>query len=348
MTTQEPRLIDTHAHIVPPGLVAEARNSGKSLGVTVEDSDRGPALQFEGLVPLRPLGGLAQVEPRLEWMAEQGLDLQILASWLDIHGYTLSAEHAATWARLFNEHLAQLVTSHGNSFRGLATVPIQDGTMAAKELEYAVNELGMLGTMVSADPVGHDLSQDSFEPLWEAAESLGVPVVLHPATHGFGGNITPNYLTFSLGRTLDTTITAAKLILGGLFDRHPRLKMVLVHGGGFLPYQAARIDSGYRTGSGRPVELKRDKPSDYLSMLYYDTVNMSPDSIRMMRNIAGAEHIMLGSDYVFSGTPEWLTEPVKQAGLEPGEFQLICCGSARRLFPSSKEEMYGPNTHAHP
>ena len=154
MTTPESQLIDTHAHIVPPSLVAEARTSGKSLGVTVEDTDRGPALQFDGLVPLRPLGGLAQVEPRLAWMAEQGLDLQILASWLDIHGYTLSPDNAATWARLFNEHLAELIASHEGTFRGLATVPIQDGTMAAKELEYAVKELGMLGTMVSADPGG--------------------------------------------------------------------------------------------------------------------------------------------------------------------------------------------------
>ena len=330
MSTQKEQFIDSHAHIVPAGLVDEARTSGKSLGVTVEDTDRGHALQFEGLVQLRPLGGLAQLEPRLEWMTTQGLDQQILASWLDNHGYTLSPDKAATWARLFNEHLAELVGSNGDTFRGLATVPIQDGTMAAKELEYAVNTLGMLGTMVSADSVGHDLSQDSYEPLWAAAESLGVPIVLHPATHGFGGGITPNYLTFSLGRTLDTTITAAKLILEGLFDRHPNLKMVLVHGGGFLPYQAARIDNGYRSGAGRPVELKRDKPSDYLEMLYYDTVNMSPDSLRMLRNVAGAEHIMLGSDYVFSGMPQPLTEPVREAGFEPAEYQLICCGSAQK------------------
>ena len=80
MTTQDAQLIDTHAHIVPPSLVAEARTSGKSLGVTVEDTDRGPALQFDGLVPLRPLGGLAQVEPRLEWMAGQGFSFIITRS----------------------------------------------------------------------------------------------------------------------------------------------------------------------------------------------------------------------------------------------------------------------------
>lgn len=333
MTTQNEVYIDTHAHIVPPTLVDEARKSGASLGVTVEDTDNGPALQFDGLVPLRPLAGsLAQLEPRLEWMDKQGLGIQILASWLDIHGYTLAADNAATWARLFNEHLAQTIASHQDRFRGLATVPIQDGALAAKELEYAVTNLGMLGTMLAADPVDQDLSKDSFEPFWAAAEDLGVPVVLHPPTHGFGGNIKPSYLTFSLGRTLDTTITAAKLILGGLFDRHPRLNMVLVHGGGFLPYQAARIDQGYRSGQGRPTELQRDKPSDYLPLLYYDTVAISAEAVRMLRDIAGAGHIMLGSDYVFSGTEENLVGQVEEAGLEPGEARLICCQNAQRLF----------------
>ena len=332
MTTPQETLIDTHAHIVPTSLVDEARKSGSSLGVTVEDTDQGPALQFEGLVPLRPLGGLAKLEPRLEWMDKQGLSIQILASWLDIHGYTLPAESAATWARLFNEHLAQTMASHNGRFRGLATVPVQDGAMAARELEYAVKELGMLGTMLAADPVDQDLAKESFEPLWAAAEELDVPVVIHPPTHGFGGHIQPNYLTFSLGRTLDTTITAAKLILGGLFDRHPRLNMVLVHGGGFLPYQAARIDQGYRSGAGRPVELQRDKPSDYLPLLHFDTVAVSPQVIRMMRDVAGADRILLGSDYVFSGTEEPLTTNVREAGLEPGEVRLICCQNAQRLF----------------
>ena len=80
--------IDTHAHIVPPSLVEEARKSGSKLGVTVEDTEQGPALQFDGLTRLRPVGGLARLEPRLEWMDQQGLNLQILASWLDIQGYT--------------------------------------------------------------------------------------------------------------------------------------------------------------------------------------------------------------------------------------------------------------------
>jgi len=332
MTQQNGLPIDTHSHIVPPALVAEARKSGQNLGVTVEDTDRGPALQFEGLTHLRPVGGLARLGPRLEWMDQQGLGLQILASWLDIQGYTLSAENAATWARLFNEHLSQVVESRTDRFRGLATVPIQDGTRAARELEYAVSKLGFLGAMLAAEPADQDLSSDSLEPLWSAAEDLDVPIVLHPPTHGFGANIRPTYLTFSLGRTLDTTITAAKLILGGLLDRHPNLKLVLVHGGGYLPYQAARIDNGYRGGQGRPVDLKRDKPSDYLPLLYYDNVAVSPQVVRLMRDIAGADHIMLGSDYVFSGGATPLMENVEQAGLPPDEVSLICCQNAQTVF----------------
>ena len=332
MTQPNNAPIDTHAHIVPESLVEEARAAGRTLGVTVEDTDSGPALQFQGLVPLRPLGGLARMEPRLEWMERQGVGIQILASWLDIQGYTLPAAHAATWARLFNEHLAQVINDNPGRFRGLATVPLQDGALAARELEYAVNKLGMLGTMLAADPVDQDLAKESFEPLWAAAEQLDVPVVLHPPSHGFGGSIEPSYLTFSLGRTLDTTITAAKLILEGLFDRHPNLKMVLVHGGGFLPYQAARIDNGYRSGNGKPTQLKRDKPSDYLPLLYYDNVAVSTEAVRMMRAIAGAEHILLGSDYVFAGTSDPLTANIVGAGFDDREVSLICCGNAQRLF----------------
>ena len=112
MTQTNDTLIDSHAHIVPETLVEEARKIGSTLGISVEDTDRGPALQFDGLPHLRPVGGLAQMGPRLEWLEKQELGMQIVASWLDIQGYTLTADHVATWARLFNEHLAQVITDN--------------------------------------------------------------------------------------------------------------------------------------------------------------------------------------------------------------------------------------------
>ena len=109
-------------------------------------------------------------------------------------------------------------------------------------------------------------------------------------------------------------------------------KIVLVHGGGYLPFQAGRIDQGYQTLQGRPSKLRRGSPSDYLSLLYYDTVAMSPQAIRMIRDIAGADHIVLGSDYVFSGPEGSLMEPVERAGLTSSEVASVCCQNALRLF----------------
>ena len=108
--------------------------------------------------------------------------------------------------------------------------------------------------------------------------------------------------------------------------------MMLVHGGGYLPYQAARIDNGYRNGTGKPIELQRDKPSDYLPLLYYDNVGVSSAAVRMMRDIAGADHIMLGSDYVFSGSPRPVASNINEADLSADEINLICCGNARHFF----------------
>ena len=108
--------------------------------------------------------------------------------------------------------------------------------------------------------------------------------------------------------------------------------MILVHGGGYLPYQAARIGNGYLGDIGRPVELRRDKPSDYLPLLYYDNVAVSAPAVRMMHDIAGTDHLLLGSDYVFAGSPSPIAANVEEAGFTPGQVDLICCGNARRLF----------------
>ena len=326
-------IIDAHGHIVPPSLVQEARKSGAQLGVRVQETPAGPLFDFDGLPPLHPASGdLARVEPHIQWMDGQGINTQFLSSWTDIHGYSLALQNAATWARLINEHLAQVVEAHSDRFRALATVPVQDGALAARELEYATTRLRMLGALVSCDPVGHDLSAESFEPFWAAAEALETPVVLHPPTHAFGGSIKAAYLTFSLGRLIDTTVTITRLIFEGLFDRHPRLKIVLVHGRGFLPYQLTRIDYGYLRSQPPPRKLERDKPSDYLPCLYFDTVLMPARAVHFLHDLVGAGNLMLGSDFVFSGDDEPIAGSIRQAGLTEGEVASICGRTAQRLF----------------
>lgn len=330
--------IDIHAHIAPLSFLLETKKSARSFGVQVEETPNGYAITFPNLPRLRPAGGgLVETQSRTQWMQANGVEAQYLAAWLDIQGYSLPKDKEASWVRLLNEHIVRAAKDGGGQFQGLAAVPLKDGALAARELEYAVTSLGMIGAMVASDPVGLDLADPAMEPLWEAAAALNVPVLLHGATHSKWAQVGPSYLAFSLGRTLDTTILAAKLLLGGLLDRHPDLKLVLCHGGGFLPYQIGRLQDGYRRGSEKVVELERGGPEAYLPLLYYDTVTLNPHSLRLLLSLAGAEHIMLGSDYVWEPMSGPLMEAVKALQLNPQEFSCICYDNALRLFRPAPE-----------
>ena len=324
---------DIHAHIAPLGFLQDVKRSAASFGIEVEETPTGHAITFPGLPRLRPAGGgLSDTVNRAGWMESNGVDRQILAAWLDIQGYTLAGNKEAEWVRLLNEHISQISTESGGRYGGLAAVPLRNGDLAAKELEYAVNTLGMSGTMLPSDPVDIDISDSTLEPLWAAAESLNVPVLLHGASHSKWANVGPSYLAFSMGRTLDTTILAAKLILGGLLDRYPNLKLMLCHGGGFLPYQIGRLHQAYLRGAEKVTDLRLEGPESYMSMLYYDTVTLNPRSLRLLLDLAGSDHVMLGSDYVWEPMGGGIKDAVEAAGLTRSQTDDIYSNTASKLF----------------
>ena len=325
--------IDVHAHIAPVSFLKEAQKSAKIFGVEVEETDSGHALTFPGLPTLRAAGGsLCETETRSEWLREHGVGSQYLAAWLDIQGYTLPAEKEADWVRLLNEHMVRTAKDSGTAFRTIAAVPMRDGERAARELEYAVKTLGMLGVMLPSDPADIDVADPSLEPLWAAAEELDVPVMLHGASHSKWPLVGPSYMAFSMGRTLDTTILAAKLIHSGLMDRHPKLKLMLCHGGGSLPYLIGRLDMAYRRGMEKVAELERGGPEAYMSMLYYDTVTVNPRSLRLLLDLAGPEHVLLGSDWVWAAMSGGLMDAVGHVDLDQADQDRICRQNALDLF----------------
>ena len=325
--------IDVHAHIAPLSFLKEVQKSAKTFGVEVEETDAGHALTFPGLPTLRAAGGsLSELETRAEWMKEQGVGSQYLACWLDIQGYTMPPDKEADWVRLLNEHMVQTAKDAGSAFRTIAAVPMQDGERAARELEYAVKTLGMLGVMLPSDPADVDVADPGLEPLWAAAEELDVPVMLHGASHSKWPLVGPSFMAFSMGRTLDTTILAAKLIHSGLLDRHPKLKLMLCHGGGSLPFLIGRVDMAYRRGMEKLTDLKKDGPEDYMSMLYYDTVTVNPRSLKLLLDLAGPEHILLGSDWVWAAMSGGLMDAVGHVGLAQADQDRITRQNALDLF----------------
>jgi aminocarboxymuconate-semialdehyde decarboxylase len=210
-------------------------------------------------------------------------------------------------------------------------VPLQEPKLAAEELAFAVRSLGLRGAMIDPNALGRPLGDRTFDPFWKAAADLGVPVVLHPflleAVERFGRH----YLHNLVGYPFETTLAAASLILGGTLDRFPPLDVVLVHGGGFVPYHIGRFDRGHTTRD----EARADGaglPSAYLRRFHYDTLVQFAPALAYLVKAVGADRVLLGSDHPFwMGDPEPL-RIVRESGLSADQQAAILGDNAARLF----------------
>ena len=324
-------IVDVHIHFLSPHALEAARKAPDRYGVRVLEGPR-PRLVVGTEPETRPLlEPLYTLDRHLAFLGAQGIDAAIFGPLMDVAGYSLAPEAGAAWSRLQNEALAASLAEVGGGHRGLAAVPLQDPKLAAAELRHAVGQLGLRGAMVDPNALGRPLGDRDFDPFWGAAAELGVPVVLHPflleAVERFGRH----YLHNLVGYPFETTLAAASLILGGTLDRFGALDVVLVHGGGFLPYHIGRFDRGH---AGRE-EVRADgaqRPSGYLRRFHYDTLVQLPRALAYLVDVVGADRVLLGSDHPF-----WMGDPqplaiVSEAGL-PAESQRSILGdNAARLF----------------
>ena len=326
--------IDCHAHYVPPAVLERLRKDGPSFGVEVgEDTPQGPRLRLGQGRPLaRPiLAPATDLPKRRETLRESRVDRQVLSAWMDIVGYSLPVDEAVRWSRMLNESMGEALASDDGLFRGTATVPLQDGSRAAEELEFAVTECGLIGAMIGSNIDGANLDDPSLDPFWKAAERLGVPLIIHPLNPLGIERLGSYFLTHIVGLLADTTVGVACLYFGGVLDRFPDLKIILCHGGGFLPYQFGRMTRG------REIQPEIRKATalmgrDVLRWFYYDTIVFEPDVLEFLVAEAGADHVLLGSDCPFGiGDPN-PTEIVEKLRLDRADRDRILGGNAERLF----------------
>ncbi len=295
-------VVDVHVHFLSPHALEAARRS-PALGVRVLDGEN-PRLAVGGEAPTRPLlPALYTMERHLAFFAEQGIDGAVFGPLMDVAGYSMPPAQAAAWSRAQNEGLAATIAETGGAHSGLAALPLQDPVLAGAELSHAVRSLGLRGAMVDPNALGRPLGDRAFDPLWRAAADLGAPVMLHPflleAVERFGRH----YLHNLVGYPFETTLAASSLILGGALDRFPGLDIVLVHGGGLLPYHIGRLDRGH---TARP-EARADGaalPSGYLRRFHYDTLTQFAPALAYLVQTVGADRVLLGSDHPF-----WLGDP---------------------------------------
>lgn len=329
------RCLDMHAHHVGQPVVDRIVSEGARHGIRVVKADDGATrLEVGGRLTGMPLlPTLVDDSARLKWMDEAGIDVQLLSGWMDLAGYHLGAEAGQWLARVQNEALAEIVARRPDRYTAAAVVPLQAPELAAAELHHAVKQLAHRAVQIGARVEEEGLDAPGLDPFWKAAEALDVPVIVHPADLAVPPRLRRLFLHILVGNPSETTFAAAALLLGGVFDRFPKLKVLLVHGGGCVPYQFGRIDRGRVAAppvARGPVKMSLAR---YAGNLYYDTVLHDDAALDYLIRRVGANHVALGSDYPF---PLRDADPIlsvrRAAGSRDGEERTICWDTGAALL----------------
>jgi aminocarboxymuconate-semialdehyde decarboxylase len=322
-------IVDAHAHFVPEALLDELRDRrGEFPSVEMAEEKGSLAFSFAGGKRTRPVAGfLRDLGKRTAWMDAQGIDLQVIAGWLDMFGNQLPAEEGAAWAATINRHLAAHVAATGDRFRALATLPTQDGARAAEMLREA-RAAGFAGAMIGTQPRGRGgvLDDPGLDPFWQAAHETRAIVSIHPVFDAGDDRVHDYGMANAVGRVTDTAIALSRLIYAGHVARYPEARILVGIGGAALPWILGRLrrNAALDDGLGDPDAAIRG--------LWYDTLLHDPAPLRLLVDLVGPERIMLGSDMPFPiGDPE-PRAILAAAGIEGEARRAIESGTARRLL----------------
>ena len=322
-------IIDCHAHFAPPDLIADIEREASSFPSLrlVPDPAGGFGLGFSGGKPTRPVAKpLSDIAGRLKWMDEQKIERQVNGGWLDMFGYELPAEEGARWSRLINRHLAALAKAQPR-FVPLATVPLQDGALAAEVLREA-HGMGMRGAMIGTQPkgVGGVLDDPALEPFWKAADELGSALFIHPVFES-GDKRNADYgMPNAIGRITDTLIAVSRIVYSGHILKYRGAKVVVGIGGAALPWALGRM------ARNASLDKSLANPAESLAAMYYDTIVHDPATLRFLADKVGVGRLMMGSDMPFPIGDLAPTRIVAEAGFSAGEAASINGGLAAKLY----------------
>jgi len=326
--------IDVHCHLATPAaselLAPHSRPEYEPYNHFMgQDSLDQNKVMFPTIVD-----ALRDPEARIEHMDAMGVEIQGLATFVSEYGYWAPAGVAAESARIQNDHLAQAVADLPERFSAFgATVPLQDVDRAIAEMDRAVDDLGFKGLQIGGTVDGHNLDEPRFRPFWQAVAAMGVPVILHPngyeESHRFGDY----FMTNCIGNPLETMVAANRMIFSGLFEELPELQLVLLHGGGYLPFYASRSDHTWEVRPETRVHIPDHPPSHYMKRLFYDTMVFQPLYLRHLVEIVGSDRVMAGTDFPFDmGDTDPMGLIDRTEGLTDAERTAMKGGNAARIF----------------
>ena len=320
-------IVDMHNHVVGHEFVRQLKKQPAEAG-GVPGQMR---LLLDGKMGLV---GERLMDParKLRDLDTMRLDKAILAPPPFSFLYRMPAAVAAPLIATQNDETAALVAAHPDRFAGMAAVPLQDPAAAAEEATRAVRTLRLCGVAIGSNVAGRDLDAEEFFPFLARVEALGVPLFIHPVDVLGGDRLREYYLTNLIGNPMDTTVAGARLLFGGVLARLPRLRVVLSHGGGALPFLRGRLEHGFAVRS-EPKAKGASPPSAYLGQISVDTILFFPPAIEYAIATLGEEHVLLGSDFPFDmgvADPVGAVEALRRPA-DPGKAKILG-GNAAKLF----------------
>jgi len=325
--------IDLHCHYLNTEVAAKVADRNPS--------QYEPSVKFAGALTretnaqqMRERGAkLSGVEVRLKDIDRMGIDIQAISPAPNQTYYWTEPGEGQTLARQVNERIAEICGKWPERFVGLGTVPLQDPDLAVSELIYCIKNLGLRGVEINPSVNGMDLPDGrlGLEAFFAKAQELDIVIFMHPIGFTQGERLLDHYLNNVIGNPLETTVAVSHLIFDGVMQRHPKLKILLPHAGGYLAHYWARMDHAWKARPDCRTVIKR-KPSSYLEKCYFDTLTFDRGMLKNLVERFGAEHVVLGTDYPYDMGMDHPVDFIQGVKLTSVEKAGILGGNASRLL----------------
>lgn len=324
----KPIVIDIHAHYAPKLLFQRFdANAARFPGVKLLRDGNSTRVQFLGGEPTRPLNPkVSDLADRCTWMDQAGIDHQLLGLWTDIEGYELEPLQGAAWSRFINDCAWEELRDEPR-FTPLASVPLQDGKLAAEVLAEALQH-GFAGAMIGTLPRGTagKLDDPALDPFWAMASQLGAGIFLHPMYLCNDARLADNEMVNTIGRVAETSIAVTRLLFSGHLLKFTGMKLVLAHGGAALPYALGRLVRN------RECVSQLADPKKGFDALFFDSCVFDPDTLEYLVKKASPERVMLGSDMPFNIGDPAPRRAIEGAYLRDAHRRAILGETAQKVF----------------
>ncbi|CAF1348158.1 unnamed protein product, partial [Didymodactylos carnosus] len=300
-TDTKMKKIDIHTHILPSSLTGHRKQFGYNGWLElIHRSDGKVDMIKDGELFRVVEPNCFNVDVRLKEMDENHIQMQVLSTVPVLFSYWAKGEDALVLSEELNNHIADVCRTNPERFIGLGTVPLQSPELAVRELRRCVEQLGLKGVQIGSHVNDWNLDNEQLDPFWKEVEQLDCCVFVHPWDMDMSSQRHRDYwLPWLCAMPFETTSAICSILMGGILEKYPKLRLVFAHGGGQFPFTIGRIDHGHQCRPDLCAKKNSKTPSSYIGKLYVDSLAHDKRALKYLVDIMGNECVMLGSDYPF-------------------------------------------------